>query len=211
MEVTIHPLWEKNGKISRFLEISHDITERKLKEEENRRRLEQMVDERTRQLQETHAKLLHQDKMASLGKLSASVVHEINNPDCRHILNLILLMKRIMKEDRATTPFGGTNSFDRYLTLMEAETRRISRIVANLLTFSRQSKMEMGEQDCQPADRKNPGSQRQPAENPPRQDSKGTGSRPAPGGRVCRSIAAGVHEHGVQCRRSDGGQRAAAC
>ena len=39
---------------------------------------------------------------------------------------------------------GGSESFDRYLTLMEAETRRISRIVANLLTFSRQSKMEAG-------------------------------------------------------------------
>ena len=37
--------------------------------------------------------------------------------------------------------------FERYLTLMEAETRRISRIVSNLLTFSRQSKMELGTQD----------------------------------------------------------------
>jgi two-component system NtrC family sensor kinase len=144
IEVTIHPLWEKNGKISRFLEISHDITERKLQEEENRRRLEQMVDERTRQLRETHDKLLHQDKMASLGKLSASVVHEINNP-IAGILNLILLMKRILKEEADDT--RGQGSFDRYLTLMEAETRRISRIVSNLLTFSRQSKMEMGAQD----------------------------------------------------------------
>jgi two-component system NtrC family sensor kinase len=141
MEVGIHPLWEKDGKISSFLEISHDFTERRRQEEENRRHLEQMVDERTRELQETHAKLLHQDKMASLGKLSASVVHEINNP-IAGILNLILLMKRILSEE---SPDGrGQESFDRYLTLMEAETRRISRIVANLLTFSRQSKMELG-------------------------------------------------------------------
>ena len=47
-----------------------------------------MVGKRTRQLKETHAKLLHQDKMASLGKLAASVVHEINNP-IAGILNLI--------------------------------------------------------------------------------------------------------------------------
>lgn len=141
MEVSIHPLWEKGGKISRFLEISHDFTERKLQEEENRRRLEQMVDERTRELQETHAKLLHKDKMASLGKLSASVVHEINNP-IAGILNLILLMKRILSEEPGDGQ--GRESFNRYLTLMEAETRRISRIVANLLTFSRQSKMEAG-------------------------------------------------------------------
>lgn len=145
MEVTIHPLWEKDGKISRLIEISHDFTKRRIEEEENRKRLEQMVEERTHQLQETHAKLLHQDKMASLGKLAASVVHEINNP-IAGILNLVLLMKRIIKED-GDNDFPDINGFERYLTLMEAETRRISRIVANLLTFSRQSKMELGNLD----------------------------------------------------------------
>ena len=145
MEVSIHPLREKSGEISRLIEISHDFTERKIAEEENRRRLEQMVAERTRQLQETHAKLLHQDKMASLGKLAASVVHEINNP-IAGILNFVLLMKRIMKED-GDSGARDPGSFDRYLTLMEAETRRISRIVTNLLTFSRQSKMELGSLD----------------------------------------------------------------
>jgi PAS domain S-box-containing protein len=145
LEVTIHPLWEKSGKISRFLEISHDFTERKLKEEENRRRLELMVEERTRELQETHDKLIHKDKMASLGKLAASVVHEINNP-IAGILNLVLLIKRILKEEQEDGK-GGREDFDRYLTLMEAETRRISRIVSNMLTFSRQSQMELGAQD----------------------------------------------------------------
>jgi PAS domain S-box-containing protein len=144
MEVCIHPIWEKDGKISRLIEISHDFTERRLQEEENRRRLERMVEERTRQLQDTHAKLLHQDKMASLGKLAASVVHEINNP-IAGILNLALLMKRILKEEGGL--FKRVEPFDRYLSLMETETRRISRIVSNLLTFSRQSKMELGSQD----------------------------------------------------------------
>jgi two-component system NtrC family sensor kinase len=203
IEVTIHPLWEKNGKISRFLEISHDITERKLQEEENRRRLEQMVDERTRQLRETHDKLLHQDKMASLGKLSASVVHEINNP-IAGILNLILLMKRILKEEADDT--RGQGSFDRYLTLMEAETRRISRIVSNLLTFSRQSKMEMGAQDVNRLIEKTLVLNDNLLKIHNVKIQKRTGSHPASGDRVCRSTAAGVHEHGVQCRRSHGGQ-----
>ncbi len=144
MEVAIYPLWEKSGKISRFLEISHDFTERKLREEESRRRLELMVKERTRELQEIHAKLLHKDKMASLGKLAASVVHEINNP-ITGILNFILLIKRIVNEEQEDDK--GRESFDRYLTLMETETRRISRIISNLLTFSRQSQMELGTHD----------------------------------------------------------------
>jgi PAS domain S-box-containing protein len=139
-EVNVYPIWEKDGKVSKFIHISRDITQHKKEEEEITRRLELMVEERTRQLKETHAKLLHQDKMSSLGKLSASVVHEINNP-IAGILNLIVLMKRIVAED--TIDSSAINQFSQYLSLMEKETRRTSRIVSNLLAFSRQSRMEL--------------------------------------------------------------------
>lgn len=143
-ELTIFPIWEKGGEISKFIEISRDITERKREEEELTHRLEMMVDKRTRQLKETHDKLLHQDKMASLGKLSASVVHELNNP-IAGILNLTMLIKRIIKEKPV-----GQKDFEemiQFLDLMETETWRISRIVSNLLVFSRQSKIELKEVD----------------------------------------------------------------
>ena len=140
IEVTIYPIWENDGKISKFIEISRDITERKKEEAEITQRLEQMVEERTLQLKETHAKLLHQDKMASLGKLSASVVHEINNP-IAGILNLIMLIKRIIEEEKLSEK--ELDRFRRYLNLMETETRRTSRIVSNLLAFSRQSKLDL--------------------------------------------------------------------
>ena len=103
------------------------------------RRLEDMVEERTRQLKETHDKLLHQDKMSSLGKLSASVVHEVNNP-IAGILNLTILMKRIIEEESMDRN-KNFETFLHYLNLMETETRRISRIVTNLLAFSRESKI----------------------------------------------------------------------
>jgi PAS domain S-box-containing protein len=140
LEVSVYPIWEKEGKISKFIDISRDITEHKKEEEEMTRRLEEMVEERTRELKETHNKLLHQDKMASLGKLSASVVHEINNP-IAGILNLIMLQKRIIQEESIEDE--AISGFSEYLSLMETETRRISQIVSNLLAFSRQSKMEM--------------------------------------------------------------------
>jgi two-component system, NtrC family, sensor kinase len=141
LDVKIFPVWEEEGRISKFIEVSRDISDSKKEEEEMTRRLEKMVEDRTQQLKETHSKMLHQDKMASLGKLSASVVHEINNP-ISGILSLVMLMNRIMeggslqKKDMA--------QFKQYLTLMETETRRISRIVSNLLAFSRHSKMEFG-------------------------------------------------------------------
>ena len=138
-EVNIYPIWEKDGKIQKFIHISRDITQHKKEEEEITHRLEQMVEDRTRQVKETHEKLLHQDKMSSLGKLSASVVHEINNP-IAGILNLIMLMQRIVAED--TIGESEVDQFSQYLRLMETETRRTSRIVSNLLAFARQSKME---------------------------------------------------------------------
>ena len=135
-ELTVFPIWEKNGKISKFIEISRDITQRKLDEDV----LVKKVEERTQQLNESHERLLHQDKMASLGKLSSSIVHEINNP-VAGILNLVLLSKRILKED--VIDQKTIDQFLKYLELMETETRRISRIVTNLLVFARQSKIEL--------------------------------------------------------------------
>ncbi len=134
-EVSVYPLWEKEGKIAKFIHISRDITQHRREEEELTRRLEQMVEERTRQLRETHEKLLHQDRMSSLGKLAAAVVHEINNP-IAGILNLVMLMKRIGEEQALGA--AEIEQFRRYLGLMETETRRTSRIVSNLLSFSRQ-------------------------------------------------------------------------
>ena len=68
------------------------------------------------------------------------MVHEINNP-IAGILNLVMLMKRMLAE-QALEP-KDIDQFNFFLNLMETETRRTSRIVSNLLAFSRQSKLIM--------------------------------------------------------------------
>lgn len=80
------------------------------------------------------AKILHQDKMVSLGRLAASVVHEINNP-LTGILNYLRLMIRILNRG----PLGEEHriKFQQYLDLVEKETNRCSDIISNLLNFSR--------------------------------------------------------------------------
>jgi len=82
------------------------------------------------------ARILHQDKMISLGRLAASVVHEINNP-LSGILNYVRLMIRILNRGPLTEE--QRQKFGQYLTLVETETGRCSQIVSSLLTFSRKS------------------------------------------------------------------------
>jgi two-component system NtrC family sensor kinase len=85
------------------------------------------------------SRLLQQDKMMSLGRLAASVVHEINNP-LAGILNYLRLMIKILSLGAVSEE--GREKFQRYLTVVERETDRCSRIVSSLLAFSRKSKME---------------------------------------------------------------------
>jgi PAS domain S-box-containing protein len=90
---------------------------------------------------EDQARILHQDKMMSLGRLAASVVHEINNP-LAGILNYCRLMIRILQ--RGHIRDDQMEKFARYLDLIEKESGRCSQIVSNLLTFSRKSPVAFG-------------------------------------------------------------------
>jgi|WetSurMetagenome_2_1015567.scaffolds.fasta_scaffold50906_2 two-component system, NtrC family, sensor kinase len=99
--------------------------------------LETKVEERTEQLKVAHQKLLRSDRLASLGQLSASVAHEINNP-LSGVLNLAMLMQRMVKEDGI--PPGRIEEFKKYLGQVVNETSRVGRIVQDLLAFSRRSK-----------------------------------------------------------------------
>ena len=87
------------------------------------------------------ARILHQDKMMSLGRLAASMVHEINNP-LSGILNYLKLMARILGQGPLSD--DRKEKFQRYLELVETETNRCSQIVSNLLSFSRISPPSFG-------------------------------------------------------------------
>lgn len=99
--------------------------------------LESKVAERTEQLKVAHQKLLQSDRLASLGQLSASVAHEINNP-LSGVLNLSMLMQRILTDDGI--PPNRLPEFRKYLGQVVNETSRVGRIVSDLLAFSRRSK-----------------------------------------------------------------------
>jgi two-component system, NtrC family, sensor kinase len=106
--------------------------------------LEIKVEERTRQLQAAQKKLLHNDRLASLGQLSASVAHEINNP-ISGVLNLSMLLQRMLKDDGV--PPARLEEFRKYLGQVTSETTRVGRIVSDLLAFSRRSKPQRAPAD----------------------------------------------------------------
>jgi len=84
----------------------------------------------------SQAKLMHKEKLISLGHLCASVVHEINNP-MAGILNYARLMIKMLK----TGEFDENRmvKFMAYLELVESEAARVAKIASSLLTFSRKS------------------------------------------------------------------------
>jgi len=106
--------------------------------------LEQRVAEKTRTLQQAQARLVHNEKMASLGALAAVVAHEINNP-LSGVLTYTKLVRKMMGDNRPEP--SRLESIRKYLEAMETETARCGNIVKNLLEFSRQSGVVTGEAD----------------------------------------------------------------
>jgi len=119
--------------------ISHDALFMSLKRAKERFTAKEKIKEYTALLEKQvadQAIILHQDKMMSLGRLAASVAHEINNP-LSGVLNYVRLMQRILGRGRLTDE--NTEKFKNQLELVESEISRCSQIVSSLLTFSRKS------------------------------------------------------------------------
>jgi len=86
--------------------------------------LEQRVAKRTRQLEEKQAQIIQAEKTAAIGRLAASVAHEVNNP-----LQAIALHLQLLSEENLSA--GGRQ----LLQVVEAEFGRIATIVGRLLDF----------------------------------------------------------------------------
>jgi signal transduction histidine kinase len=91
--------------------------------------LEQRVERRTRELQETQKQYLHAEKLSAIGKLSASIAHEFNNP-LQGILSILKGLKRraiLEEEDR------------KLLDAAISEGDRIKNLIRSLQDFNRPS------------------------------------------------------------------------
>lgn len=92
------------------------------------------------ELKAAQEQVIRSEKLASLGKLSATIAHEINNPIAA-VLTYIRLMMKLLDRDRFSEE--RKDDISRYLDTMASEMSRCGEIVKNLLAFSRRSKTDI--------------------------------------------------------------------
>ena len=96
--------------------------------------LEYKVQKKSEELGAAQNELMHVERLASLGKLSSSVAHEINNPLSGILIYTKLLYKQLSNPELDDSK---RNSMLKHLKLIENETKRCGDIVKGLLDFSR--------------------------------------------------------------------------
>ncbi|MCD4754648.1 MAG: PAS domain-containing protein [Deltaproteobacteria bacterium] len=77
------PVKDSDGKVVGVIEIARNVTERKQAEKElakYRDHLEELVKERTRDLEAAHEELIKHERLSVLGQLTATVSHDLRNP-----------------------------------------------------------------------------------------------------------------------------------
>ena len=109
MEITAREVLDEAGQVTAVVSILHDLSEIR---ELERRRVEQQ--------------LFESEKLAAVGRLAASIAHEVNNP-LEAIKNALYLMQTGSDVEQ--------NS--RFLEIARKETERVSHIIRQMLGFAR--------------------------------------------------------------------------
>ena len=123
-----------------FNEMMHSLRRVEGELQSLNEQLEMKVVERTGELRAAQDTLVRTEKLSSLGKLSASIAHEINNP-LAGILTFAKLMIRTIEHG----PVGETErrTLVKQLALVQRETERCTAIVRNLLDFARERPLQL--------------------------------------------------------------------
>ncbi|HYH86432.1 MAG TPA: PAS domain S-box protein, partial [Pyrinomonadaceae bacterium] len=110
MEITSAEVLDATGQVTAVVSVLHDLSEIR---ELERRRVEQQ--------------LFESEKLAAVGRLAASIAHEVNNP-LEAIKNSLYLLSTGKVEQNA-----------RFLDVARKETERVSHIIRQMLGFARRT------------------------------------------------------------------------
>ena len=117
---------------TRFNEMSGKLEAAYKEIEDWSENLNRKVQQKSEELKKIYEQVIQIEKLASLGKLSATVAHELNNP-LEGILTYSKLINKKLKESQTN---GEYNKLIEYLELITEESSRCGKIVKDLLLFS---------------------------------------------------------------------------
>jgi len=131
VDTTISFLYDPEGKLVEIMGILRDVSERKQAQEALKKyseRLEEMVEERTKELREAQEQLLRKERLAVLGQLAGGVGHELRNPlgaikNASYFLNMALEKPEPEVKE--------------VLEILDKEVVTSERIISSLLDFAR--------------------------------------------------------------------------
>ena len=144
LESSASLLKDATGQPKGFFGISRDITEKRKAEielERYRLKLEQMVQDRTRALEEAQDELVKREKLAVLGQLTATVSHELRNP-----LGVIRFSNFYLQRNVKAQ----SDKMAKHFARIEEQVALCDRIVADLLEYTRGRPLSVQSELLQP-------------------------------------------------------------
>lgn len=136
-EIITTPIKDGHGNVIAALELSVNITEKKLlrdKLAEYSQKLEHLVDERTKELKQTQAKLVKSERLAAIGELAGMVGHDLRNP-----LTSIKGAAYLLKTRHSS---GLSVAGKDLLSTIDISIDYSNKIINDLLDYSRDIKLE---------------------------------------------------------------------
>ena len=129
--------------VKRFNEMSTKLNEAYIEIKNWSDTLNDKVNEKTEELKNIYDQVNQIEKLASLGKLSATVAHELNNP----LAGILTYSKLISKKIQAMQKDSEYQKVIEFLDVISHEAARCGQIVKDLLIFSRSEQDEFAQEN----------------------------------------------------------------
>lgn len=140
VELIATPVRDKKGRVVAALELVVNITERKRLQDklaQYSQRLEELVQQRTKQLKQAQAELMKSERLAAIGELAGMVGHDLRNP-LTGIKNSAYLLR---KKGAEINPVQAKEMVE----VIEKCVDYSNKIVNDLLDYSRDIRLELEE------------------------------------------------------------------
>jgi len=149
------PIKNDQSEIAGVVLVFRDVTEKRQMEKalkDYSEKLEERVEQRTKELRDAQEKLIRKEKLAMLGQLAGGVGHELRNP-LGVISNAVYYLKMVLPD--------AEENVKEYFETISSEVVRSTKIVSDLLDLSRttpaeREQVEVSELMAESLDRRSP-------------------------------------------------------